>query len=283
MSRPLYDALAAGYESSLLQTPYFAHLNTRYREILCENISRLRLSSLLDIGCGTGLFTDVLVAGTRHYLGIDLSLGMLLGAKRKSREIGLAAKVSLVRADAAHLPFRSEAIGGLVSVGMVLPHLASYEQSLAEISRVLHRNGRFLAEFDNKWSVDFIHYLADALTGGRIFSYGFSSLRQMSRYIRQSEYEWDARRDGLPTQRGILLHKISLTRLVSLFRSSDLRPTGFYGVHFATLFIPHSFPRDNDGIIASYLRLVEWLDERLSQVAPFSFLGGSLIVVGKRE
>ncbi len=282
MTQSVYDSVAVEYDSQTLQVPYFAHLNTRYKEILRENCPRLHLSPILDLGCGTGLYVEIICEGTTNYIGIDLSEEMLSKARLKSARIGRMASASFLRAEATFLPFKAETVSGLVSIGMVLPHLSSYEQGLTEISRVLRRGGVFLIEMDNKWSVDLAHYLVDALTAGKIFSYGFSGLQQISRYIQRDEYEWDARLDGLPADRKILLHKISISRLKQLLVSSGLLMENLYGVHVSTLFIPKEFPRDDDGLISSYVKLVEWLDTKLSRSYPFAYLGGSLIVVGKR-
>ncbi len=282
MTKSVYDTLALSYNSSTLQTPYFSHLNSRYREILAENLPHFYVSPILDLGCGTGLFMEEISRGTTHYIGVDLSRIMLGIAKIKSVEIGKAAEISLLRADASHLPFKANSVGGVVSVGMVLPHLHSYEEGLVEVSRIMRRAGQFLIEVDNKWSVDLIHYLADALTAGKIFSYGFSNLHQISRYLQQDEYEWDAKLDGVATERKITLHKISVGRLKVVLRTLDLRIDGFYAIHVATLFIPRDFPRNMNGPISRYLRSVEWLDRRLSRAYPFVYMGGSIIVIGKR-
>ena len=208
---------------------------------------------------------------------------MLGIAKTKSMERGKTAERSFLRVDASHLPFKANGIGGVASVGMVLPHLRSYDEGLTEISRILRKEGHFLIELDNKWSVDLIHYFADALTAGKIFSYGFSSLDQVSRYLQQDEYEWDAKLDGVASEGKITLHKISIRRLKLILKARGLRIDGFYAIHVATLFVPKEFPSNKGGLSAAYLRSVEWLDSRLSKSYPFVYLGGSIIAVGRKR
>jgi ubiquinone/menaquinone biosynthesis C-methylase UbiE len=282
VTQSIYDAFALSYDSSTLQTPYFSHLNSRYREILIENHPKFFVSPILDLGCGTGLFTEVISHGTTYYIGVDLSWKMLGIAQTKSLERGKTAERSFLRADASHLPLKADSVGAVVSVGMVLPHLHSYEEGLIEISRILRRTGQFLIELDNKWSVDLLHYFADAATAGKIFSYGFSSLHQISRYVKQDEYEWDAMLDGAAIEGKVRLHKISIGRLKHVLRTLDMQIECFYAVHVATLFIPKEFPRNRGGATAVYLRSVEWLDRRLSRSFPFFYLGGSIIVVGRK-
>lgn len=283
MTQSVYDGLAVDYDSSTLRTPYFAYLNARYREILSEALWRFDSSSILDVGCGTGLFTRMISKRTTNYVGVDLSQEMLKEALLKTGAIGKAAETNFLRADASNLPFKIQSLGAVVSVGMVLPHLASYGQGLSEISRVLCKGGRFILEIDNKWSVDLLHYFADALTMGKVFSYGFSNLHQVSRYIHDEEYEWDPKQDELPSRQKILLHKISVGKLRRLLKAGSMWVEDSYGVHVATLFIPKNFPKEGDGVISTYLRLVEWLDRGLSRTYPFVYLGGSLVVVGKKE
>ncbi len=249
---------------------------------MTENLTQFFVSTILDLGCGTGLFMDVISKETTHYIGMDLSRKMLSIAKIKSAERGKAVERSFLRADASHLPFKANGIGGVVSVGMVLPHLRSYEEGLVEVSRILRKDGQFLIELDNKWSVDLIHYFADAVTAGKIFSYGFSNLHQITRYLQQDEYEWDAKLDAVATEGKITLHKISIGRLKLILRTLGMQVGGFYGIHVATLFIPKEFPKNKRGSRAAYLRSVEWLDRRLSRSFPFVYLGGSIIAVGKR-
>lgn len=226
---------------------------------------------------------DAISKRTSHYVGLDVSSEMLGEAKAKSVEASWASVTSLVRADASNLPFKKESMGGIVSVGMVLSHLQFYERGLFEIARILCRDGRFLIELDNKWSVDLIHYFADVLTAGKIFSYGFSRTRELSRYIQRNEYEWDPCLDGIRIRQRVLLHKISLKRLKHILETFQMHMEGAYGIHFATLFMPKEFPRDADGVISVYLGLVEWLDGRLGHSYPFAYLGGSLIIIGKKQ
>lgn len=104
---------------------------------------------LLDISCGSGLFTRRFAnSGVYgHVIGADFSEAMLreamaLAATQRA-EPG-ASPVTLVRADVARLPFATASIDA-VHAGAALHCWPSPSAALAEISRVLRPGGVFVA------------------------------------------------------------------------------------------------------------------------------------------
>ena len=95
---------------------------------------------ILDICCGTG---DLSLGfqrrtSTGNIFGLDFTTEMLRVAQTRSSSI------PWVQSDALQLPFKSESFD-IVSVGYGLRNLASIEQGLHEIHRVLKNNGVFLS------------------------------------------------------------------------------------------------------------------------------------------
>jgi ubiquinone/menaquinone biosynthesis C-methylase UbiE len=67
----------------------------------------------LDIGCGTGVYTEEISRYSQMCIGLDLSKNMIEYAKKKRK------KLNLIIADAHKIPFRDECFGLVVSVGLL--------------------------------------------------------------------------------------------------------------------------------------------------------------------
>jgi ubiquinone/menaquinone biosynthesis C-methylase UbiE len=86
----------------------------------------------LDLGCGTGLYFDVLARSGRAVVGLDRSADQLRIARRRSRNI--------VQADAAALPFADEALGTVATM-WISTDVDDFTAVLAEAARVLAPSG----------------------------------------------------------------------------------------------------------------------------------------------
>jgi SAM-dependent methyltransferase len=134
------------------QDDYFARVIRRrkdYAFAMLRTLNGLPTGSALDIGCGSGVYLEELVAMGFKVSGVDLSAEML--ATTRKRFEGRAA-VDLQQADVEHLPFADGAFDLVVCVG-VLGYLLSDEQALAEIRRVLKPGGYLLLNLTNMYSL----------------------------------------------------------------------------------------------------------------------------------
>ena len=77
---------------------------------------------VLDLGCGTGLLTELLAAGGRSVVGVDLSGEMLAVARRRCRRFG--GRVRFVQADFCRLDSMRDR-GAAVMCGDVPNHIKS--------------------------------------------------------------------------------------------------------------------------------------------------------------
>lgn len=93
----------------------------------------------LDVGCGTGALTEVLVelGGASSVVGVDRSDGFV----RHSRERTFAAAVTFAEGDAQALPVPSDAFDVVVS-GLVLNFVPEPARMLAEMTRAAKPGGR---------------------------------------------------------------------------------------------------------------------------------------------
>lgn len=99
-------------------------------------------SMVLDVGCGTGIYTRVAAKSveTGLVIGVDLSSQMLCQA-RKLMDRDRLANMALVRADGLRLPIASDSLQAGICCGAL--HLFDdVDGALREMHRVLKANGR---------------------------------------------------------------------------------------------------------------------------------------------
>ncbi|MCC6748252.1 MAG: class I SAM-dependent methyltransferase [Deltaproteobacteria bacterium] len=99
---------------------------------------------VLEAGCGTGLILKRLAPGAQQAVGIDLSSGMLSGARRRG--------LSVLQGSVEHLPFPDEHFDAVVSF-KVLAHVPNIRGALAEFARVTRPGGHLVLEFYNRRSL----------------------------------------------------------------------------------------------------------------------------------
>ena len=124
-----YDRLADIYDSL-----YGGEQKAKIKVIFkVMNVEAGRL--VLDIGCGTGLLMEYLVADSGCLVGVDLSVKSLRRARERLRRLGAEQDVLLIRADAENLPFRSEVFDKIFALTL-LQNTPSPRRALREIIRV---------------------------------------------------------------------------------------------------------------------------------------------------
>jgi SAM-dependent methyltransferase len=108
-----------------------------WRDLLSVHIDRAEMSLVIDLGCGTGRFSELLAAhfGVR-VIGIDRSLKMLDQARRK-HAVG---NVAYCQGAAEALPFR-DGCADLVFMSMVYHHFADPFAVARECHRTLRQGG----------------------------------------------------------------------------------------------------------------------------------------------
>lgn len=114
----------------------------QYAETSAES-SRKELASLLglgegrclDLGCGTGLYFDVIESTGRSVVGIDLSPDQVRMALSRSSMV--------VVADAAHLPFGNSSFSAVAAV-WITTDVDRFDLVMAEVARVLEPGGRLV-------------------------------------------------------------------------------------------------------------------------------------------
>ena len=136
------------------QAPFYRWWRNNYGHPIVERVVRLLAEdgprrTLLDAGCGTGLFTIALARAFPQATvnGLDASAGMLRIARREAARHALGSP-RFVLGDLRALPFGDRRFDGAVVAG-VLPALPDRKGALTELRRVLHPSARLvLVEFD---------------------------------------------------------------------------------------------------------------------------------------
>jgi ubiquinone/menaquinone biosynthesis C-methylase UbiE len=130
----IFDRVARLYDTGWLQRALYSALQDRAQAELSAATPR----SVLDVGCGTGIFATRLdrELAPGRVVGCDLSAGMLAEAAARTGRVGW------VRGDSARLPLRTGGIEAVVCTQAF--HFFDQPAAWAEFRRVLAPGGRAL-------------------------------------------------------------------------------------------------------------------------------------------
>ena len=125
-----YDLTARMYDER-----YAEEQAAKYQAAL-EHLNITSYSTVLDVGCGTGLLFSRIAAEAQTVVGVDISRSLLLQAKEHARRFR---NVHLVQADADHLPFSDKQFS-VVFAFTVLQNMPKPLETLSEIKRISERD-----------------------------------------------------------------------------------------------------------------------------------------------
>lgn len=126
-----YDAHADWYDR-YLHGPAARHTE-RTTDALTSALGR-GSGLCLDLGCGTGVHAESVRKLGWHVVGIDISQGQLMHAKRR---------LSVAAADVSRLPLRSSCVDAVVAT-LIHTDIEAWPETLHETGRVLRPGGRFI-------------------------------------------------------------------------------------------------------------------------------------------
>jgi ubiquinone/menaquinone biosynthesis C-methylase UbiE len=133
--KALFDAWPEKYDH-WFRTPMGRLVKMYERELLMDLLRPGPGETILDAGCGTGVFTvDMLAAGPR-VIGLDISLPMLVRAGKKA----VGWPLSCVAGDMMALPFADRTFDKVVSV-TALEFIEDGKGALSELFRVTKHRG----------------------------------------------------------------------------------------------------------------------------------------------
>jgi ubiquinone/menaquinone biosynthesis C-methylase UbiE len=133
--KALFDAWPEKYDQ-WFRTPIGRLVKMYERELLMDLLRPGPGETILDAGCGTGVFTlDMLAAGPR-VVAMDISLPMLVRAGKKAA----GCPISFVAGDMMALPFADRTFDKVVSV-TALEFIEDGKGALSELFRVTKHRG----------------------------------------------------------------------------------------------------------------------------------------------
>ncbi|MFX1354185.1 MAG: methyltransferase domain-containing protein, partial [Promethearchaeota archaeon] len=111
---------------------------------------------ILDLGCGTGFSSEILMNSGLRVIGIDILLDMLIKARNKFNQLESSSNLNLILADMKHLPIRAQSIDHIVSVSaynFILHDTKHYKDKIKKandiakfLNKTLKENGRIIIE-----------------------------------------------------------------------------------------------------------------------------------------
>jgi ubiquinone/menaquinone biosynthesis C-methylase UbiE len=159
----LFDEWPEAYDR-WFSTP-IGSLVRRYEvELILDLLKPKRGETILDAGCGTGVFTrEILLSGSR-VVGLDISSPMLIQAGKKLKGFPF----QMVLGDMLNLPFRESSFDKVVSV-TALEFIEVARDVVGELFRVTERGGAIVVATLNSLSPWALRRKAEAKERHTIF------------------------------------------------------------------------------------------------------------------
>ena len=131
----LFDEWPEKYDR-WFETPIGALVKKYENELFLDLLRPHAGESILDVGCGTGVFTLNILASGPCVTGLDISLPMLKQARRKAEGYPFRG----VAGDMSVLPFADECFDKVVSM-TALEFIADGRRAVADLFRVTRKGG----------------------------------------------------------------------------------------------------------------------------------------------
>lgn len=179
MADQLFDTWPDKYEQ-WFRTPIGQLVRSIEQRHIMELLAPERRDRILDVGCGTGIFTENYLQQGAHVTGVDLSLKMLRYGRLKP---GLNRMLPAV-ADMRQLPFANNSFDKTVSI-TAIEFVADGRRAVQELLRVTRNGGRLVIATLNRLSPWAVRRRQDARKDpGSVFRHAyFRSPDELSRLV----------------------------------------------------------------------------------------------------
>ncbi|MCC7139402.1 MAG: class I SAM-dependent methyltransferase [Planctomycetes bacterium] len=308
-----------------LRDLWYPHLFSRLHVLLLRALRRHgrwgdHRPTALDIGCGTGLQSLLLARAGATVEAFDVAARLVEAAERKQAAGGLdpcrpfpgyttphrfvrrrvleaerlAARIRGGRpivparfrvADALDVPFADASFDVVSCCGSTLSLIPDHGRALDELARVARPGGLVVLEVEQRWNLDLVWALLDAVVGGRLGYEQDAATSWRNLTSRPSEHV----RITYPfeTHTGEIDLDITLFAPAALRRELErrgVRPIEQHAIHVVTNLLPSTAlhepsPGWTTRVVFGALARIE---PAVGSLRPFRSLGCSLVVVGRR-
>lgn len=159
----LFDEWPEAYDR-WFTTPIGSLVRKYEAELMLDLLKPKQGEIILDAGCGTGIFTTDILSSGSQVIGLDMSLPMLIQAKKKLKEYPFW----IILADMLNLPFPESSFDKVVSV-TALEFVEDAKGAIGELFRITKRGGCIVVATLNSLSPWASHRKAEAKERHTIF------------------------------------------------------------------------------------------------------------------
>jgi len=171
------------YDQEVADSPYFSTFDrVVFGKWISSNIRPGQY--ILDVGCGSGVQSVVIAKQGINVVGVDISEEMLLVAKKKIDELGVAAYADLIVCDAENIPLKEEAFDAYFMVG-TLHHVKAPEMVVKSATEKIRKGGSVFTSDNHK---SHVRFLFDFLM--RMWKLYDEEARDEPLFVAKQFYDW---------------------------------------------------------------------------------------------
>jgi ubiquinone/menaquinone biosynthesis C-methylase UbiE len=159
----LFDDWPEKYDK-WFETPIGALVKIYESKLLLDMLGPDQGEIILDMGCGTGVFTIDILSFGPHVIGLDISQPMVIRACHKAKKYPFSGIVG----DMMSLPFADDSFDKVVSM-TAIEFVKDAQRAVKELFRVTRRGGRIVVTTLNSLSPWAARRMDEAKKGPSIF------------------------------------------------------------------------------------------------------------------
>ena len=236
-----YNKQSATYD--LIQGySYWEILYSEYNKWIKKHLDTKNFC-IADLGCGTGLTSDLLLEKNNNVLGLDFTLPLLKQAQKRHR----GQKFKVAQGDITKLPFKDKSFDGIVCLD-TLEHIESSAQALSEISRICKKDGLFLFDIPSSMTFDFSYFFGYYGKNGLV-----SALKALSQ--KKVMFEWESLDDNYEPEK-VKTYRYRPRYFEELVRSHGFSIVEKKGVHISTMLIPEKIQANTSSLALTRINTV---------------------------